>query len=233
MLPAATLPMVGCKTVFESSRRDDSSFSFIDRQMRFQHEVSSSLPEFFWGSRQSRQIDYQPGAVRGVRLTGQTNAVELSTVQRLPLAALKRLTSPRKLPEKRDINNVISFLAKVERGELPNVLTMKEVSNRLGIHPRELSRIVPEEAGRLSILLANRRAQIREKKKTYRDQVLREEVPAAVSRLLQEGKRPTRREVDKALAFAGIPVRRQEAPFVRQLVQLTLGDKTDLSVSGN
>ncbi|MCZ7655034.1 MAG: hypothetical protein M5R42_13300 [Rhodocyclaceae bacterium] len=166
-------------------------------------------------------------------LTGQTNAVELSTVQRLPLVALKRLTSPRKLPEKRELNDVIFFLAKVERGELPNVLTMKEVGNRIGIHPRELSRIVPEDAAQLSILLANRRAQIREKKKIYREQVLREEVPAAVSRLLQEGIRPTRRAVDKALAFAGIPVRRHEAPFVRELVQLTLGDKTSLSVSGN
>jgi transcriptional regulator with XRE-family HTH domain len=158
-------------------------------------------------------------------LTGQTNAVELSTVQRMPLAALKRLTRPRKLPEKRDLNDIKSFLAKVERGELPNVLTMKSVGNRIGIHPRELSRIVPEDAARLSILLAKRRVQIREKKKTRREQVLREEVPAAVLRLLNEGIRPSRRAVDKSLAFAGIPVRRQEAPFVRELVQLTLGDK--------
>jgi|WetSurSiteA1Bulk_404760.scaffolds.fasta_scaffold13406_2 hypothetical protein len=166
-------------------------------------------------------------------LLGQTDAVAFSRVQQLPLAVLTRVTSPRKLPERRNVDDVQAFLARIERNELPSVLTMMEVGKRLGIHPRELSRIVQADAARLSRTLASRRVTIRERKHLSREQAIREAVPKAVSNLLVQGVRVTRRAVDQQLALAGLPVRRQEAPLVRELVRAATGDKTAEVVSGN
>jgi len=78
-------------------------------------------------------------------LTGQTDSVAISTARRLPLAAAERLSCPRKLPARRNIDEICSFLLRVERNELPSLVTIRAVANRLGIHERELSRILPDD----------------------------------------------------------------------------------------
>ena len=166
-------------------------------------------------------------------LLGQLDAVALSAVGQLPITALERLTNPRKLPEQRNKEEIQLLLAKVERGELPHVLTLATVAERLNINPRDLSRIVPEDASRLSLVLADRRSQIRRRKAISREQALCEEVQAVVNRLLQKGQRTSRRAIDNELASAGLAVRRGEAPFIRELVRRALWNETTNLASGN
>lgn len=166
-------------------------------------------------------------------LQGQIDCVEFSKVQRLPLASLDRLTHPRKLPERRNVTQVCELLARVERGELPNILTFADIGARLGIHPRDLSRLAKDDVARLAPILAKRRATLTERKQLTRERAIREEVPKIVTRILEQGWRPTRRAVDKELGCAGLAVRRQEAAFVRELVQLAINETTVAAASGN
>lgn len=165
--------------------------------------------------------------------TGDTDAVALSSVRPLPLPVLDRVITPRKLPQRRSVDDVCAFLGKVARGELPNVLTLKEVGVRLGAHPRELARIAPTEVARLSATLAERRKVIRERNRAPRLQVIDKAVDSAVDALLQSGRSVTRRAVDKELAALGPPVRRREAPIIQRFVQTTLAKRLAGRISGN
>lgn len=166
-------------------------------------------------------------------LQGQIDCVEFSKVQRLPLASLDRLTHPRKLPERRDVAQIHKLLARVERGELPNVLTLADIGARLGIHPRDLSRLAKDDVARLSPILAKRRATLSEQKKKSRERSMREEVPKIVARMLEQGQRATRRAVDRELGSTGLAVRRQEAAFVRDLVHHAINQAKVAAASGN
>jgi len=153
-------------------------------------------------------------------LRGQADSVSFSTVRRLPLAAAERLSRPRKLPVRRNIDEIRSFLVKVEQNEFLGLLTIRAVAKRLGIQERELNRILRDDMARLSVILAERRNHIRQRNRNARERTIREEVPLVVGNLLQSGVKATRRAVDKGLALAGISVRRREASLIRQLTQL-------------
>lgn len=162
-------------------------------------------------------------------LTGQTDSVAISTARRLPLAAAERLSCPRKLPVRRNISDLRSFLLRVERNEFPSLVTVRAVANRLGIHERELSRLLSEDVARLSRILSGRRELIRTRNREARERALREEVPVIVDSLLKDGAKATRRAVDRRLALAGLPVRRREAPLIRQLTQLAKASSVRVS----
>lgn len=166
-------------------------------------------------------------------LTGETDGIAISSVRPLPFAASERLTQPRKLPQRRSVEDVREFLLRVLRGELPSVLTIREAAARIGVHARELARVAPDETAQLSSVLAARRLTMRERRQASREQTLREEVGAAVSRLLKGAGRVSRRAVDAELACHGILVRRGEAPLVRSLVQTSLIDLQSCKPSGN
>ncbi len=166
-------------------------------------------------------------------LTGETDSILFSSVQSLPLAVIERLTNPRKLPQRRNVDEIREFMSKVQRGELPNVLTLNQVGARLSIDVRDLHRLAPNETARLSATLAKRRLAIRSRKKAARAQAMREEVFAIVLRLMMGTDRVTRRSVEKELNNKGHFVRRGEAPFVRDLVLLACAKYEAARHSGN
>ena len=102
----------------------------------------------------------------------------------------------------------------------------------MGIHPRDLSRLAKDDVARLSPILARRRATLSERKQLTRERSIREEIPKIVARILEQGRRATRRAVDKELGSVGLAVRRQEAAFVRELVQLAINEATVAAASG-
>lgn len=155
-------------------------------------------------------------------LLGQTDAIEFSTVRRLPLTVAKRFTHPRKLPEPRSVSEIQALLARVESGEALNLMSLQAIATRFGIHPRHLRRLLPEETARISKVLANRRAVRRETIGAVRQQLFRKAIPDIVSRLISNRGRATRRAVDKELSIVGLAVGRRDASFVRELVQVAI-----------
>lgn len=166
-------------------------------------------------------------------LVGDTDGVKLSSLRRLPIGAARRLSCPRKRPVRRQPNTYKAVLARIESGDIPNLVTMKAVAAWLGMHERELSRILPEDYARVSRILAARRGEQRANALLARRRLLEEEVPAAVAKLARQGLRPTRRALDHELRLRGIAVRRGEAPLIRTVAQKALTLAPRLSVSGN
>ena len=166
-------------------------------------------------------------------LNGLTDGVALSTARHLPLAVADRLNRPRKVPERRNIQEIRSFIARVERGELPHIVTLKGLAERLNTTDRELRRLMPEDISRLSQVLAHRRVTKREKMKSARERAIRDEIPVIVSNLLNEGTGATRRAIDKKLSIVGLAVRRGEARLISQLVQTAIKDNVMVKDSGN
>jgi transcriptional regulator with XRE-family HTH domain len=166
-------------------------------------------------------------------LRGLTDGVALSTARHLPLAIADRLSRPRKLPERRNLQQIRSFMARVECGELPHIVTLEGMAERLNITGRELRRLVPEDISRLSKVLADRRITIRKKMIIARDRAIREEIPVIVSNLLNAGTGVTRRVIDKQLSIVGLAVRRGEARLISQLVQSAIKDNVTTKYSGN
>lgn len=152
-------------------------------------------------------------------LQGQFDGVSFSSIRPLPLAAITRLTHPRKLPERRDIGTVRLFLANVEKGTIPNLITLRSVAKRLNIDVRELRRIAPIETSQLSNVLASRRKLSRKRKQEGRDRLLTEEIPIVVSKMLDDGLIPTRRALHKNLTEIGISIKRNEASQVNEIVK--------------
>jgi hypothetical protein len=157
-------------------------------------------------------------------LTGQIDGVALSPSRRLPLAAAQRLSHPRKSPVRRDVGEVRAFLLRVEHGELPSILTIVKVAERLDIHVRELARIAPKEVARLSPLLVFRRQAIRERAQADRVRAICEQIPGLVSDMLRNSVHPTRRAVETSLAKGGISVRRGESEMIRTLVREAISE---------
>lgn len=166
-------------------------------------------------------------------LAGETDGVRLSSLRRLPIGAAQRLSCPRKKPMRRQPKIYKALLAKVESGEIPNLFTMRSVATWLGMHVRELNRILPEDYARVSKILAVRREEQRTNAQIARRRLLEDEVPAAVAKLARLGLRPTRRALDQELRLRGFAVRRDEAPLIRALAQKALASTPGLSVSGN
>lgn len=166
-------------------------------------------------------------------LQGQLDAVSFSTIRPLPLAAVKRLTEPRKLPEKRDIDVVKSYLASVENGAIPNLTTLRSVASRININVRELRRIAPIETAQLSKVLAGRRILSMQRKHEGREKLLRNEIPKALTKLLDDGLQPTRRPLHKSLTDIGISIRREEGPRVSEIVQQFFAFRNKQNISGN
>jgi hypothetical protein len=167
-------------------------------------------------------------------LLGQYDGVSISTIRKLPLASITRLTHPRKLPQRRNTEDIKSFLAGVEIGKISNLTTLNSVAKRLNINPRELRRIAPIESAELSKVLADRRKLSRSRKQEDRERLFRDEIPKAVSKLLNNGLQPTRRALHKLLTEVGISVMRREGSLVKEIVQQTLehGNYVE-SISGN
>lgn len=151
-------------------------------------------------------------------LRGNIDCVEFSSEQVPPPTTLVRLSNPRKKPKKRDPDELSRFLLRVENGELPGVTTMREVAVRLGLDPRELSRLLPVESARLSQILKGRRQAAGQLKRQEYRASLQRHVPMVVRRLLDDGITVHRRSVDQALAKSGIKSRRSEARYVKELV---------------
>lgn len=166
-------------------------------------------------------------------LKGDTDCILFSSLRSLPLAVLERITRPRKAPQKRDVNAIRKFLGRVIRGEFEYILTIREVANRLGIHPRWLALLLPKETTELSVVLAERRRRLMEQRRASRRNVLREGAFAAVSHLHSSGRSVSRRSVDKELARNGILVRRGEAPTVLGFVKAAISQYEAARVSGN
>lgn len=166
-------------------------------------------------------------------LQGQLDGIAISTIRRLPLAAVARLTKPRKLPERRDVEKIKAFLLSVEVGLEPNVTSMKGVADRININARYLRRIVPTESSRLSEVLAGRRKLLLIRKQEGREKLLRDEVPKIVSKMVTTGLLPTRRALWQALGEIGISARRDEAPLIKEIVQNTFSKIRALKISGN
>lgn len=166
-------------------------------------------------------------------LQGQLDAVSFSTIRPLPLAAVKRLTEPRKLPERRDVDVVKSYLASVENGAIPNLTTLRGVASRININVRELRRIAPIETAQLSKVLAGRRILSMQRKHEGREKLLRDEIPKALTKLLDDGYQPTRRTLHKSLTDKGISIRREEGPRVSEIVQQYFAVRNKQNTSGN
>lgn len=164
-------------------------------------------------------------------LLGQTDAVAISTIRHLPSTVAKRLTQPRKLPEKRRPSDLQDLLTAVENGEITSLRSMSAIANRLGIHPREFYRLAPERAKPVAKLLAKRRSATRAIKQSAREWALRETIPRIVSDLINRSEGVTRRNVDKELAIAGLPVNHSESAFIRELVQTAIANAS--VISGN
>ena len=166
-------------------------------------------------------------------LLGQYDGVSISEIRRLPLASVARLTHPRKLPQRRSIEDLKSFLEKVEAGEISSLTSLVSVAERLNINPRELRRILPVECIQLSKVLADRRRHSRKRKQEDRERLLRDEIPNAILKVLSIGQHPTRRAIHKSLTEVGISVMRREGPLINEIVQHTLASVTTNAISGN
>lgn len=164
---------------------------------------------------------------------GQLDAVSISSIRPLPLAVVKRLTEPRKLPEKRDLDAVKSYLASVENGTIPNLTTLRSVASRININARELRRIAPIETAQISKVLAGRRKLSMQRKHEGREKLLRDEIPKALTKLLDDGLQPTRRTLHKSLTDIGISIRREEGPQVSEIVQQFFVLRNTQNISGN
>jgi len=157
-------------------------------------------------------------------LQGQYDGISISTIRRLPLTSITRLIHPRKLPQRKNVTDIRAFLKKVEVGELSSLDTLGKIAERLNIDARELRRILPVEAARLSTILANRRTHSRKRKLEGRERSLREEVPRAVLKILNTGMQPTRRAVHRTLSEVGISIMRREGPLIKEIVQNAIND---------
>lgn len=166
-------------------------------------------------------------------LRGDTDCVTFSSIRTLPLAILKRLTHPRKLPQKRDVPEIRKFLDRVARGELKNVLTIREIEVRLRINRKWLAKHLPEETCGLSATLEERRKQHLDQKRSTRRHALQEGVRAAVARLRSQGKSVSRRSVDRELALHGILIGRRESPEVLGFVREANLEYDASKLSGN
>lgn len=166
-------------------------------------------------------------------LQGQLDAASISTIRPLPLEAVKRLTEPRKLPERRDLDVVKSYLASVENGAIPNLTTLRSVASRININVRELRRIAPIEVVQLSKVLSVRRKLSMLRKHEDREKLLKEEIPKALTKLLDHGHQATRRSLHKSLVDIGISIRREEGPRVSEIVQQFFAKKSLQKNSGN
>lgn len=165
-------------------------------------------------------------------LQGQCEGISISEIRRLPLASITRLTHPRKLPQRRSIEDVRAFLARIETGEISGVDTINRVSERLNIDPRALRRLLPAEVAQLSAVLARRRNHSKIRRHENRERLLRKEIPCAVLKVLSIGKQPTRRAINRLLSEVGISVMHREGPLIKELVQLTLASIAENNNSG-
>jgi len=166
-------------------------------------------------------------------LLGQFDGISISEIHALPLAAVPRLTHPKKLPESRDAEKIKTFLESTTNGEIPNLTTLQSVADRLNINVRDLRRIAPAESLRLSQVLAKRRKLLQERKRNDRQRMLQDEIPSLVSKMLDEGSVITQRELYLNLTKIGISVRRDEDPFVKKIVGATRVLREMKNISGN
>lgn len=164
-------------------------------------------------------------------LTGQTDAVAISSVRRLPHAALSRINNPKKLPERRDLTKIDAFLKKVEKGEVSAITSFTKVAERLGMHPHDLRRLSPDRAKRLSALLALRKAEISRMNNEARKLTLELEINRAVESLAGQSKLLNRRSITAELADRGLLVRRDEGKLAYGFMCRAI--ETAGAVSGN
>lgn len=166
-------------------------------------------------------------------LTGQMDALAMSTIRKLPIGAAKRLMNPRKLPEHRDLLQIKAFFLQVENGEFPGITSMKDVGKRLNIHVRGFSRILPAETAHLVAVLRDRREYKRQVKKASRERAIMEQIERIIGNQKNSGRKTTRRYIDSELALAGLSVRRHESQLINRFVQLSSKNLNDQQNSGN
>ncbi len=157
-------------------------------------------------------------------LTGQTDSVEFSTFQNLPLAVLPRITTPRKRPQKLDLDVARQFFGRVLDGDFPAITSMVGVAKYLSTSKRELLRLLPEESKSLAITLAERRQRTRERERLSNLRELEDATTKVVERLIQDQVSITRRAVAKELAYIGISNNRRSAIHVRSFVRQAIGN---------
>lgn len=164
-------------------------------------------------------------------LTGQTDAVAISSVRRLPHAALSRINSPKKLPERRDVIKIGVFITKVENGEVAGITSLTKAAERLGMHPHDLRRLFPERAKKLSALLAVRKFEISRMNNEARRLTLESEINRAVKSLISQGKQLNRRSITVELTDHGLLIRRDEGKLAYGLMCRAI--ETVGAISGN
>jgi transcriptional regulator with XRE-family HTH domain/Zn finger protein HypA/HybF involved in hydrogenase expression len=155
-------------------------------------------------------------------LCGHTDKINAPTFRRLPLMINPRLTQPRRSPTRRNLDEVRCFLVKVEEGGLPHLNTMTAVATQFGVDAKELSRLLPEDAARLSMVLKARRAAMREKLRAQRRELILQEIPLAISRLAIAGTYPVRSALLKELGFKDITLSRPEMLLAMELIRNTI-----------
>lgn len=148
-------------------------------------------------------------------LRADLDAVALSMVRSLPLQAAR---IKRKIPKKIDIQEIQAFYSAVRDDVIPRIQTLAALGRRLGIPPKELHRLFPDETKDLVLYFKMRRLQAQVKARNLRLKTLTAEVDIGVRKMILAGDKLTRRGVDRMLRLAGISVHRREASIVRKLV---------------
>lgn len=165
-------------------------------------------------------------------LLGDSTAVEFSVLRPLPLGVREGWSSPRKRPERRDLDQFRTFMSQVESGQHLLILTMVAVAKRLNIDSSDLRRRLPDECAQLSAVLKERRRTAGEWKRSARERSLNDAVQQVGEDLARSNASGTRRGIELRLANLGFHIRYQESIHICARVRVARL-AADLQKSGN
>lgn len=165
-------------------------------------------------------------------LLGDSTAVEFSVLRPLPLGVREGWSSPRKRPERRDLDQFRTFMSQVESGQHLLILTMVAVAKRLNIDSSDLRRRLPDECAQLSAVLKERRRTAGEWKRSARERSLNDAVQQVGEDLARSNASSTRRGIELRLANLGFHIRYQESIHICARVRVARL-AADLQKSGN
>lgn len=165
-------------------------------------------------------------------LIGDEAAVKFSTVGALPLSATERYLRPRRLPKARDLSFFRMFLKEVADGAHPALASMNAVAEKLAIDASALRKLLPEESGALTAILAARRAEIRLRMQSRRAVELEAAIRQVGDDLARNAGPLTRRNVDLKLRHLGFQLRHEDSVPVRKRVAAAK-EEAERILSGN
>nr|WP_297379861.1 TniQ family protein [uncultured Roseateles sp.] len=140
-------------------------------------------------------------------LDGEVSVLALAEPRTLPTSVLPRQGRKRRLPIKRDIEELREFLERAALGGYTRIASVKAVAEALRVDVRTLYSLLPEEAKSAAEAFRLLRHQRSEEKNAMRLESLKPVIVGATKELLTSGLKVTRRALHQKLRDRGVELR--------------------------